>query len=400
MRVLLLDDSFTSWLGHNAAYNAAIVNELNQRGISSEVFANTKAADLQNDFAHGLHPVFRNYATMTLGSPAKFGPQRFIDKLVRLIKANWDHYKDLSQRVTSEVSDGDCIIVCMQSAGTSFAYSLWVRQMLAKGLNVSILLIIHNAPIKTFRLEVKSLRKLIRNNHLAFAAHTTAVVEFCRRNADITPTLLPLPHLPHLVPNEPIEFNSPKFATLFGYFGLASQGKGFDVLVDALPYMAGLLREGKIRFAIQATPYSNDVAAQSKCERLAQLAQELPGIEVIDQPLSDSEYMIRMQQADIVVIPNRAEAYKYALSGTFAEAVSLGKPVVVAKGTYMAETLALHNTNTEFISGDPASLAKALESTYQVAPQLSLDASRRAKQWAAYHNASSFVDRLLPLFKL
>lgn len=66
-------------------------------------------------------------------------------------------------------------------------------------------------------------------------------------------------------------------------------------------------------------------------------ALDTTGIEIIDQDLSDDEFIDMIREADIVVIPYHAEAFRRRTSGILVDAMLLGKPVVVLEDTWLAD---------------------------------------------------------------
>jgi glycosyltransferase involved in cell wall biosynthesis len=61
------------------------------------------------------------------------------------------------------------------------------------------------------------------------------------------------------------------------------------------------------------------------------------GIEVIDEDLSDDEFIDMIRSADIVVIPYHSDAFRRRTSGILIDAMLLGKPVVVLEKTWLAD---------------------------------------------------------------
>lgn len=68
------------------------------------------------------------------------------------------------------------------------------------------------------------------------------------------------------------------------------------------------------------------------------------GIEIIDQDLSDDEFITMMREADIVVIPYHAEAFRRRTSGILVDAMLLGKPVIVLQDTWLADIVSVERT--------------------------------------------------------
>ena len=121
-------------------------------------------------------------------------------------------------------------------------------------------------------------------------------------------------------------------------------------------------------------------------------------VEIIDRALSSSEYYNLLFRADAVIIPYLHSGYYAQTSGIFAEAVALGRPVIVPQGTWMEREFEKYKSGGElFAIGDSASLGRALLKFAEHPDESYLRAHVCRKKWVQYHNPRNYVDVLLKI---
>lgn len=203
--------------------------------------------------------------------------------------------------------------------------------------------------------------------------------------------VLPLPFRTRLLNVAPMPDKRP---LVLGYVGEARDEKGFPwlpMLIDWL--MDSHVRPGKVRFLVQATlnPGPNPLSAPA-LEQLRRYPPDVVQLEGIEGPLSAEAYYDLIAAADIVLLPYDRLRYRACSSGTLAEAIAAGHPVVVPQGTWLSEQMppgggeAFH----DFISfvGAVRRVADNFEQ-YRRA----VEAARAA--WLAQHNPRALVEALL-----
>ncbi len=119
--------------------------------------------------------------------------------------------------------------------------------------------------------------------------------------------------------------------------GGARQEKGF---VLSLGTAAALARDAALRPVLRTRLDKVSGAAL----HAAYAALDPTGIEILDQHLSDDDFIAMIAGADIVVLPYHAEAFRRRTSGILIDAILLGKPVVVLEGTWLADLVAAEGT--------------------------------------------------------
>jgi glycosyltransferase involved in cell wall biosynthesis len=179
--------------------------------------------------------------------------------------------------------------------------------------------------------------------------------------------------------------------------GDARTSKGFDLLPDLVERV--LAAQAPVRFVIQcARPGSGDdhAAPPPGLPALEALARQHPAaVTLIPEKLSVPEYGVLLHNLDVIVLPYVSNAYREATSGIFAEALALGKPVVVPEGTWMARELKATGAGLEFARGAPADLAAKVLAVVRDHDAHQAAARRGSAGWWSFHSAGTLVDMLL-----
>lgn len=114
--------------------------------------------------------------------------------------------------------------------------------------------------------------------------------------------------------------------------GGARAEKGFLLSLDAAARLRG---SAGLDLALRARL---DKVSGPRLQRAFE-AFDPRGIEIIDQDLSDDQFIDMLRDADIVVIPYHHEAFRRRTSGILVDAMLLGKPVVVLRDTWLADVV-------------------------------------------------------------
>jgi glycosyltransferase involved in cell wall biosynthesis len=396
MRVLILDDAFIGWAGHNAGYNLSLCDELSRRSIAHQLFCQqdvTMLGDLRPD----VKSVFKRSA-LAVSFQSKYLPL-WLNRVVRVLAANAGHFSDLLSKVSPEVCDGDIVLVAIQSYRTSLAYGLWLLWLSMKRIRVTVVFIVHNVPHKYFGHEMACLRFLAWRQQIILAAHADPVAEHCCRATGHKCHLMPLPFAGG-VDDLPANGRAIGDAGIsFAYLGVAGLTKGVDLLVKAVDEQADLLRTGVIRFIIQiqCNVHMPNAEVENLRSRLSEQAARMAGIRLVTRSLVPDEYYREIDMSDVVIIPHRAEYYRCALSGIFADALARGKPVIVSDGTYMAKVLRQHGAGLLFPEGDAHGLSDAIRVAVLRIGELREKAFSARKAWRDIHNPGRYIDALLAI---
>jgi glycosyltransferase involved in cell wall biosynthesis len=175
------------------------------------------------------------------------------------------------------------------------------------------------------------------------------------------------------------------------YAGDARLSKGFHLLPFVFDRLKERLKRGEVEAEVQANVRNvHEDAVHVAVRRLRRL-----GVRLFEEPLRTADYYALLKRASVVLLPYLQHCYHSQTSGIFAEALALGKPVVVPRGTWMARQLRGYGAGLTFVAGDPWSLSGAVVEAVDRVAELSAQARDRAAAWTRRHSAASFWEALL-----
>jgi glycosyltransferase involved in cell wall biosynthesis len=117
-------------------------------------------------------------------------------------------------------------------------------------------------------------------------------------------------------------------------------------------------------------------------------------MDILDDDLSDAEFVAMIEAADIVVLPYHAEAFRRRTSGILIDSILLGKPVVVLEGTWLADMVAATRTGeiaAATSEGIVAAVRRIMLDHAAYAPGI----ARAAADYVAHEGWASLVARVL-----
>jgi glycosyltransferase involved in cell wall biosynthesis len=137
---------------------------------------------------------------------------------------------------------------------------------------------------------------------------------------------------------------------------------------------------------------ANNTLTAEEAEKLAHIAEE-PQVIVIREELSDPEYNVALNSADIGLFPYEIIPYRKRTSGVFAEMVAYGKPVVATRGTWMAEQIDEGRAAGKIFEDlAPDSIARAIARCVVDLKSLQQSAQALSIEWRNRGGISGFVD--------
>lgn len=181
-----------------------------------------------------------------------------------------------------------------------------------------------------------------------------------------------------------------------GFFGGARDEKGFhllDALADDL--MVDYLRPGRVRIAAQATFIDPGFNPRSAA-LLARWRKTGPptGVELVgvDGPLSPTDYYRLVASTDIGLFPYDESRYRNASSGTLAEAIAAGIPVIVPADTWLADQV---DPAGAIVFQDSSPFLQCVRRLIEEFPRYRDAARCHAAAWRARHTPARLVADLL-----
>lgn len=130
--------------------------------------------------------------------------------------------------------------------------------------------------------------------------------------------------------------------------------KGYDLVAQLA---ASLSPEERQLFEIVAREWSTtprDEAVSEAARILGREARSIAGV------LSEEEYVRRLIESDILLVPYRVSEFACRTSGVLADAIALGRPVVATRGTWAGNHVERLGVGATFRDGDAADLRRAL----------------------------------------
>lgn len=175
--------------------------------------------------------------------------------------------------------------------------------------------------------------------------------------------------------------------------GNARREKGFHLLGDVIEALARARANGiKARLVVQtnANVAGGEAGIAATVRRLREAPEGL--VRCVEGPLTSPQYAGLMASAAFVLLPYDPALYLGRSSGVFAEALALGKPVIVPDTGWMADgTHPDHGVTFSY----PDGLAQAVEAALADYPRLRRGAKTRSAEWQALHNPERLVTALL-----
>ncbi|HEX7450068.1 MAG TPA: glycosyltransferase [Pirellulales bacterium] len=179
------------------------------------------------------------------------------------------------------------------------------------------------------------------------------------------------------------------------YLGEARDEKGF-------PYLPGLVdrlyknyfRNGRARLLVQANvsaPQFNPLSAAS-LDRLKRFPIESVELLGLDAPLTPEDYYALVSRADVVLLPYERNRYRACSSGTLAEALAGGRPVVAPARSWMSAQLP---PGAGEVFYDEASFCDAVERLIEHYDEYRARAEAHAAAWRAKHSPDALVAALV-----
>jgi glycosyltransferase involved in cell wall biosynthesis len=388
-KILLIDEEYGAYGGHHASYDLPICEELERRGVPHSLLADSHL-DISGIDAKVI-PTFHTRAALRFRLP--FVPRLF-NRIVTSIIGNVITTYDLVRAATGRVSSGDLIVLCRPLSRTRIAYAVWLFYLALRSRPITVVYVVHNEPEPLFGLQMRVLRGLMGPHRLRLVAHSPAIANLVGQRIGICPTAVPLPLKGmgmvgrRRVDGEPIRFT---------FLGLGHYNKGLDLVVRAVEGSAHRLAAREIQFAIQCyLPFIDPTSDGLRQDTIA-LQGRYIGVEILRTELSPSDYRQQLELAHVVLIPHRLETYRWALAGTFADAMSAGRPVIVADGSYMSEIIRDSGAGVTFESGNAESLRTAIDQASERIATLMDRAQTAAERWSVEQGPAGFVSNLLRL---
>lgn len=199
-------------------------------------------------------------------------------------------------------------------------------------------------------------------------------------------------YLPHIIS---YEFPEPRIAekpyVLFAA-GNARREKGFAETVAAIRAVGATATRDSLRFKVQC--HDPDLV----CGEI--LRGGLPdGVEWIDRPLGDREYVEHLSRSDAVLLPYHLDLYEQRTSGIFCEARVAGKPVIATEKSWAGDRVRREGGGWLVQERDAASLGDCLKRIPETIEQKAAEARSLRQQALGEFHRDGLLQTLIGLFQ-
>jgi glycosyltransferase involved in cell wall biosynthesis len=409
-RVVIVDSGLRSIGGHNFSYTRAVRRALEAQGATVDVLVNRGCPNELAE-ADGFHPVF---SVGAYDHPLGHGRIR---DLLYLRAQSRVFVEELAHGLDCVLKQAPDLVFCHTVA--DFELLAWRRYLSRARFDGTLALLLRQTPRygeaawwrrtlnPYWRLRPQALAALHRRLGRRFVLCTDSAPlseDYARVYGESILTL-PIPVAESLLsaaaagPGRLTQrYGLDRIPPVrVGYVGDARAAKGFHLLAPLVTQAAGA-RSGA-RFVVQCPrPAGGDdhAALPPGLAELQQLASDpASGLTLIPEKLDDGDYGELFDRLQVVLLPYLHDSYREATSGIFAEALALGKPVVVPSGTWMARELGASGGGVVFDRSRPEDLGPRLLEVIQGYDRHAAAAAARAPAWRGFHSPGTLARMLL-----
>ena len=394
-RALIVDSGMRNLGGHNFSYTRAVQRALEARGIECRVLTH-KALPVDLARSYAFKPTF------TYGA-YDFPPGQGWWSDLRSIYAQ---AKVFSMELAAAIDGEPYDFVFSHTLG-DFELIGWERYLSSNSVRGKLVLLQRSTPYfrSANRLKLaihpywrikphclNAIHRILGDRFLLVTDSEALSEDFAAIYRHRIATL-PIPLPAHLAADDRGSRRAGRLR--IGYLGDARPSKGFHLLPRLI---ARVLQDNEeVQFVIQCPPAASGTGdTVPGVDDLRAMESASGGrVILIQERLDEQGYAELMRSLDAVLIPYLRAGYIAPTSGILAEAMALGRPVIVPSGTWMSRELGRTNGGVVFESGDVDDLiakVRDLISGYDVY-------ARRAQEgsavWRAFHNAENLVTILL-----
>jgi hypothetical protein len=350
MTVYLIDPFLIDYSGHCFNYLAVVETVLKKRGISTVLVGNEICSKELKDY--GVMAYFKSAALKNIKYKFKY------DFLSALFRNPWRRKTTRAEinEFTVDIDDvvklagvapEDIIFINSLRPWQFLALTVWLSSV-EPSRRPRVVAVLHftsslsNYSGKIFSQQYSEAFELaaplIESRHLSVLADTKELIsEFSGLGASRV-ELAPIPvFLPEVQAGQfdydlfPSQSHRP---LTISFVGQTRNDKGFHLLPDICLGISDKIASGAVQFRIQLSNSKFKRNDQVVIDKLRQYRAV-----IIDRPLNQHEYYDFLKSSDIILLPYTGAPYQSQSSGIFAEALALGKVMVVSERTWMSQQL-------------------------------------------------------------
>lgn len=400
MNLHIIDIRYPDHFGHEFMYTNAVYDAAKNRGINSIIYGAKKIED----------PLSRNVVALFSELPrVSKKSQNLLNLILDSLSENIFLYKKLNLILSENISSQDIFLFHSPNYRHMPAIYFWWNSIGNKPFLVLILrysqLTKENGFLWTkkkhysnlFKLWlVKRFEKNAYRKKIILATDSKILADEFKNMWKIHLITLPIP-IPEATYEENSDVNDGKYYNndplRLVSLGPARDDKGSYLLEDAIKRVLDVWDGDRLEFIIQ-TKVSDKGSDRTK-KTISNLEKIEPVVISIKESLSTEEYWSYLRMADIVLLPYDAQEYRARTSGIFAEAMALGKHVVVSGETWMEnEVRGMDVGITIFKSGSAESFSQGILEALKFIEKKQRNIVSN-QEWKKKHNADAYVEILL-----
>ena len=397
MRIFVLDPGLTGMTGHHFNVAKGFQREAARRGIDIRFYVN-RAAEAAVLSELNARPVFQFGPYQVVSGDPLSGP---IEDVIGVGLSFAESCKSLNE---DGVRADDLVAVPTATQNEVHGCALWLHSMtkearpfLAAAFSFENYMRTPDyrdfdmriAP--TYRFAAKKLAFVMPQDRLVVLGQSAVIASRLTELMCMPVHECPMPHdYASLAPRARAETFDDQDRTVVSVVGTSRPDKGFHLLPEIVARCAG--RGGAHEFMIQVAPES----ALGLWGDWADEMRARSDVRLHIGAMDEAAYLDQIVRSDIVLLPYDPHRFAGQTSGIFAEAVALGRVVVVPSGTWMAQHLQ-RGAGAGVVFRDQAgvSIADALIEAERNLPDLSARAQARATAWRDAQCTARFFDVML-----
>lgn len=398
-RIIIGDPSFTSYSGHCYEYMLSLRKCFNRRGYDTVLIGNRGLSSAIVEKSDTI-PGFTYWCDARPLSP---GVTPDTDRGRNLIRQIHEEaiINDLS-KIDEKIKFGNADIFILNT------FRHWGLRGIVKWMEKlggdrapHIVLILHftafpvidesDVIYKMYQDAFTSIEKSFLRNRFIMMADSDGLISEYQNISNLSFLLAPIPHAAR--EEVPPPYTKKGVGTInISYLGEARYHKGFHLL----PYMINNIKKSsldeRVHFKIQN--FCNNPRESFYLTTMGKF-YESDNLTFFPSIFDEIEYEAFLNQSDIILIPYLLDNYYIQTSGIYAEAISIGKPVVVSMGTWMASQVKKYGGGRLFPPGDVQGFLIACKEVIQNFQQIKIEAVEASKKWNLFHNSDKLVDIIL-----
>lgn len=242
------------------------------------------------------------------------------------------------------------------------------------------------------RLAFRIIERAARRKAVRLVTDSARLAQAYRSVTSLPVEVVPIPHMPPAsacgLPDE--AGGAQAAAPHLVYLGGGREDQGAHLLIDALIRLRQQLAEGAFSVTVQLN--ASDTLAAERFRRLDDAG--LDNVRIIRGTLPREEYERILGSADLVLIPYLAESYHFRTSGVLTEALSLGKPAIVPRDTWMSDQVS-RRSGVLFDGRTSEDLARAIRDALEGLDELKAGAAALQPEWNEFHSPDNFYRHLV-----